>query len=275
MSAALSMLLALVALHARGSGARVEPERGVAAPPSEPRSFHEFLPSRHGFAFTNSFAGSPLGNTGLPAFDRLAKGAVNGRFGLCGGMSSAAADLFLARRDPPTLTTPPVEGTAWFAYLRRRQVDSLGPGLGIAQQFARAMTAPDRGLAGVQTSTLLALHGIVRDLHAGQPVVLGMVLTGGDRPGKLWENHQVLAYGVAHAGDTTAIRIYDPNYPRRDDVVIASRLCVSGFMPVPQTIVPVPVAGVVTTWSAHRRTRHVRGLLAIPYEPVVPGTDLK
>ncbi len=245
----------------------------LSEPPAA-RSIAEFSPSAHGFAFVNAFDGNPLGRTGLPALDRLATGAVNGRFGLCGGMSFAAADLFLARRARPEATITPREGSAWFAYLRRRQVDSLGPGLGIVQQFARAMTAPDRGPAGLQVSTCIAMQDIARDLNAGRPVVLGLVFSGGTHGGKLWENHQVLALAARPEPGALTIRIYDPNYPNRDDVAVNARLVISGWMPGVLSIAPTPMVGVQCARTLRQRVHPLRGFFAIPYTPVQPDAAL-
>ncbi len=62
-------------------------------PPPSTRSFADFRPSLHGFRFTNHFTGSPLPFSlgGLEKHLNLPND-----FGLCGGMSFAAADFFLA-----------------------------------------------------------------------------------------------------------------------------------------------------------------------------------
>ena len=73
-----------------------------------------FLPSKHGFEFRNVFRGSPL-----PALLRNAESGplramragvdagLPTEYGLCGGMSLAAADFYLSRATPIQTTTPP------------------------------------------------------------------------------------------------------------------------------------------------------------------------
>ena len=49
---------------------------------------------------------------------------------------------------------------------------------------------------------------------------LGLVRTASANPFRLTHNHQVLAYGYDEAPDRVVIRLYDPNWPDRDDVAI-------------------------------------------------------
>ena len=50
-----------------------------------------------------------------------------------------------------------------------------------------------------------------------KPVSSG--LDSDDRAG-YWQNHQVLAYAYEVEGDAVTLRIYDPNWPGRDDVIL-------------------------------------------------------
>ncbi|MFN0130921.1 MAG: hypothetical protein ACKVW3_00060 [Phycisphaerales bacterium] len=109
------------------------------APPTQPRSLlasstsvpheslapslAEFRPSLHGFRFVNSFTGSPL-PFGLGKAEKSLN--VPNRFGLCGGMSFAAADFFLAARPRPDARQPPTQGDPLYNFLYGRQVVSLG-----------------------------------------------------------------------------------------------------------------------------------------------------
>ena len=67
----------------------------------------------------------------------LARGASFwGTFGLCGGMSWAALDLFFEEQAVPAESAPPAEGTELFSGLVGRQADSLAK----TQLFQRVLT---------------------------------------------------------------------------------------------------------------------------------------
>ena len=55
-------------------------------------------------------------------------------------------------------------------------------------------------------------------LGKGRPVPIGLVAAVELK--RIGRNHQVLAYGADVVADRVALRIYDPNYPKRDDVVL-------------------------------------------------------
>ncbi|MEX0667089.1 MAG: hypothetical protein WD313_02030, partial [Acidimicrobiia bacterium] len=102
-----------------------------------------FDPAVHGFKFRNQFHGGhvvselaaqgrlddQIGISLPPPIDdvlSLARGASFwGTFGLCGGMSWAALDLYLDRQPAPADATSPREGTELFSRLVGRQADSL------------------------------------------------------------------------------------------------------------------------------------------------------
>ncbi|MBI3749665.1 MAG: hypothetical protein HY262_12600 [Chloroflexi bacterium] len=52
-------------------------------------------------------------------------------------------------------------------------------------------------------------------------VMVGLVRHRGLDPRNLQRSHQVLAYGIETQDGTTTIRIYDPNWPDRDDVTLS------------------------------------------------------
>ncbi len=194
--------------------------RGSAAAPaaSEPRKADEFRPSLHGFAFVNSFTGSPL-----PASLRAIKGPIGellrdgiesgtgapNHFGLCGGMSLAAADLFMERKARPGATRPPEPGTAMYEWLHQRQESSLGTGGLMALKFMTWMALPDpapakdeRGVRTIAHATFEEIGPVLRRLEKGELVPLGLVYVRSSsnasapasEAGLPWENHQVLAY---------------------------------------------------------------------------------
>jgi hypothetical protein len=211
----------------------------------------EFIPSRDGFAFVNGFRGSPL------PIDLGAAGknlGVPDRFGLCGGMSTAAADYFLARKSVPLNTKPPARDTALYRYLYQRQNASLGPMRSMALKFFEWMRLPD---ADVQARTRDELPSAIRAVKSSQPAVLGLVLVRvGQKDGQAWENHQVLAFGLVERPGEVAFKVYDPNFPRRDDIEIRVRDGADG----------ATCARVVPG----RKDEPVRGLFLMPYEPATP-----
>jgi hypothetical protein len=237
----------------------------TAATPSP--SFHDFLPSRDGFAFVNAFSGSPLPTPLGPAERRL---GLPSRFGLCGGMSTAAADFFLAHRPIPTSAAQPTRGTPLYDYLYTRQAASLGVlGAGGAR-FLEWMTLPDDGPDGTLARSLRNLPDILQNLDGGRPVILGLVLVSRDAPRgarrEPWENHQVLAYRATRLPlGVVELRVYDPNFPGRDDAIVrilqtpaeegAGRVSISRLVP------GVPPL-------------RIRGLFELPYIPAIPPPGL-
>lgn len=224
--------------------AETDPTEPIADSPSvDPAtpSFHDFRPSLHGFRFRNGFQG------------RIA-GTGENSYGLCGGMSFAAADLFLARRPIPPDTAPPADGTPLHRYLFTRQSASFGTLGAMGLKFVEWMHLPDDGPDGAHARTLAALPAITRALSRGEPVILGLVLVRADGRAKAWDNHQVLA--LSAESDGSSIRIYDPNFPRRDDITITIRH-----------------QGDSTTIRQHipgRPDIPVRGFFRMPYTPAVP-----
>jgi hypothetical protein len=209
----------------------------------------EFVPSRHGFLFVNSFTGSPLPqifkDPGFPITRRIGRWLhthipMPESFGLCGGMSAAAADLFYGELQPPALSTPPADGEYWYRYLQSRQMDSLGPAIIMAAKFAQWMHLPNDGpnatsdggptgdpnesaqgssndrILGTHDLTALEIPRLVARLARGDLVPLGLVKVRAGH-GALWNNHQVLAFRAARpSADTVEFAIYDPNYPGDD-----------------------------------------------------------
>lgn len=227
-------------------------------------------PSEHGFRFVNRFTASPL-----PMLERTL-GIRLDAFGLCGGMSFAAADLFLASRPRPDADTPPPAGSPLYEYIYRRQIDSLG-GLAIqGARFALWMDLPTGGIAGVRKRSFDELTAIRASLDAGVPVVLGLVYVSARDRRPAWNNHQVLAYAYEAGGDRISFRIYDPNYPGRDDVTIRADVRTEGGIDDPaRPGAVVPILGLeCRQWLGPRSLRPVRGLFAMPYTPADPPADL-
>jgi hypothetical protein len=186
---------------------------------------------RDGFNFFNFFKPFKVPLT-LPAW--LNVNRIPGSYGLCGGMSSAAYDFRLARASNPNApdirkyNEVPNTGTLLHRYLLGRSLDTFGTvGIRIAQ-VGEWTLLPDSGLAGIRKLTLDGLSVIREKLEDGQCVVMTLIYEQTsdikEVVSKIWLNHQVLAYEfIQKSPDNFEIKIYDSNYPNRDDVVLETQ----------------------------------------------------
>lgn len=226
---------------------------------------HCFLPSQHGFQFNNAFSGYML-PLSLPF---LSDGKVPGIYGLCGGMSAGAADFLLFGRKIPAEHEPPRRGTKLHRYLFRRAIDSFAAGETILR-FARWMLLPDEGLNGTWRLTLREWEKVRDALDNQRLVPLGQLRAKASNlqevTRRVWDNHQVLAYGYTGQPDGSIdIHIYDPNCRAADDVIIHLERVQVGEED------GEPVYGLTCyERDCWERRRLLRGFFAIPYEPVEP-----
>jgi hypothetical protein len=185
--------------------------------------------------------------------------------GLCGGMAFAVRDYFEASRPPPPDTTPPSDGPL-FEYVVQRLLDSFHLPYGPARYLELMNTALPDGESWLTRIGALP-HGrawrtlqvewpkIRAAIDQGHPAPLGLVRIKSLNPFDLKHNHQVLAYGYDLADDSIVLRIYDPNFPDRDDVTLSIR--------------PVdPTRPVVITASPS--TPPVHAFFGVGYRPVLP-----
>ena len=234
----------------------------------------EFKPSQDGFVFQNSFKpfDPPIS---LPDF--IGVNRVMGSYGLCGGMSSAAYDFSLAKAADPKAPdirqykTVPKTATRLHRYLFRRALDTFGTAgkmIGIVGEWT---LLPDEGPAGTRKLTQDGLSTLLKQLDAGQCVVLTLIYERAmnlkELSSEIWLNHQVLAYDYRQAGaETVEILIYDSNFPDRDDAMLrAQRTQEGGDLTQPvygrasREIIP----------SAHF-SKEVRGFFPMGYQPARP-----
>jgi hypothetical protein len=225
----------------------------------------DFLPSRNGFHFVNSFSGYMLPFT-VPF---LSDSKVQGPYGLCGGMSAGAIDFLLAGRDMLVDKEPPKRGTKMHRYLFRRAMDSFAMGESILR-FARWMLLPDDGLNGTCRMTLTEWEKIREVLDQKRLVPIGQLRAKAANIQQVsrdvWNNHQVMAYGYRENPDGSFdIRLYDPNCPNADDVYIHIERIQVGEEN------GQPVFGLSSyecdCWEKHRA---LHGFFAMPYEPAEP-----
>lgn len=210
-----------------------------------------FLPSTAGFHFVNSFDQQVIPDRTFTIPNPFGNNAsvnvgVNVDYGLCGGMSFAAKDYYeagispwsddLQDRDPadgPVSTDQPSEGSPLFRYLWNRLVDSfnLGNSPSAVARFAKLMHPAFRDNEGFfdgdanRADVIRQEWRRVRNaIDDGSLCPLGVVEQKTWNLGKIFYNHQVLAYGYEREGKDVAIYVYDPNSPLNDDVRLAFRL---------------------------------------------------
>ncbi len=247
-------LVIAIGLAAIASSCERSPSLHSESPPGEARataSAAGFVASRNGFPFRNSFPGAPL-----PSFMN-ASGKGQSAYGLCGGMSAAAADYFLGGRVPARSTGLPARGSPLYEYFYLRQAESLGPGLTTALKFAALTAKTDREVGEASRGEVNALE-VTLQSRSVTPLGLILARTGGPAgANRVDQNHQVLALGVRREGERVLIRVYDPNYPSDDGIVIDLDFTTN--------------AGPI---GLHRRsngrTCPVRGVLLVPYSPRTP-----
>jgi len=173
-----------------------------------------FLPSVNGLHFANRFPSGPTVRIGRFALPRPF-GIGDAASGLCGGMAWFVRERFESGQPVPPDPEPPTNGSPLFKALVRRQVLSLElmrTPLGFWRMGARA------GILGRTREQ--EWPRIRRSIDAGRLAMIGLVRNKGINPLKLTKNHQVLCYGYVIADETVRLRIYDPNWPNRDDVTI-------------------------------------------------------
>ncbi len=175
-----------------------------------------FLPSEHGFAFSNCWEDSVLR---LNVGDRPFTIALRGR---CGGMAFAALDHYRVGLRASELAGPelPDRSSALAHYIMRRQIESLAGGLGTnMRRFVEWTVRPTGTSQGTVARTRRYEAGnILAAMVARNPVPLGLLVA--DRLGGLGLNHQVVAYATDQDAEQLRVRVYDPNYPLRDDIAI-------------------------------------------------------
>ena len=174
-----------------------------------------FLPSTHGLRFANRFPPGPTLRLGL--VDPRVVGVGDASAGLCGGMSWLVRERFEAGRPIDADSDAPANGTPLFRALVRRQVLSLDWLRTPLKFWWMGVLGPDRA----RDRTWKAEWPRIRaDIDAGRLAMVGLIRHEGRSPWRLTQSHQVLAYAYETDRDATTIRIYDPNLPGRDDVVI-------------------------------------------------------
>lgn len=187
-----------------------------------------FLASRNGFAFTNSWPKQAAVSLDTPF------GPVNigdASKGLCGGMAFAALDYWCASELPPP--DRPAAGTPLYDFIVKRIVDSWHVPAGVVQYF-QWMNLPDADQGfdvfghhvitqrGLPWRTITQQWPLIKaDLDRDVPSPLGIITVHSNKPGDLGLNHQVLAYGYSAQGPVISVNVYDPNSGQDDGIAIS------------------------------------------------------
>ena len=174
-----------------------------------------FLPSTNGFHFANRFPPGPTLKLGV--LDPRWVGIGDAAAGLCGGMAWSARERFVAGRPIAPDTEAPANGSPLFRSLVRSQVQSLRWFLTSWRFWWAGVIGAERTLTSTRDHVV---PGVEAAIDAGRLPLVGLVRHTGASPWAMTGSHQVLAYEYATNGDTTTLRIYDPNWPDRDDVSI-------------------------------------------------------
>jgi hypothetical protein len=184
-----------------------------------------FLPSTRGFHFANAWPSGPTVRFG--PFDPRLIGIGDASTGLCGGMVYTAADLFAAGVPMPADREPPANGSPRFNSIVRRQVESLA-WLSVPVRFWLRMALGGSFGGDRARSTFEREWPTAREwLDGARLVPIGLIRVAAANPRDLTKNHQVVAWGYVEDGRGVTLRLYDPNWPDRDDVTITIALDVA------------------------------------------------
>lgn len=220
----------------------------------------DFAPSRHGFRFRNHFPGLPL-----PAELSRFIDPARSTYGLCGGMIFAVLDHYRIRKPLPKTKDIPANGTPLYEYIARRQWASFGAMGGQALRFVQFMGWTDER---AQAESYQAWGSLQARLDQRDLTPLGLVYFDFSESLRVWDNHQVLAYGYQITlRDTIRILIYDPNGPGRDDLTIRARQVRTKRGEVVERLA-------CTQFRGERKYRNLHGFMVVPYEPGDPPGDL-
>ena len=177
-----------------------------------------FLPSTDGLHFRNTF--EPGRTVHLGPFDtRWLGGLGDAKNGLCGGMCWYVRERFEAGASIPPDTATRGNGTPLFEALVRRQVLSLEWFRTPVGFWWIGAFGTDRTLRQTRDRELPRIRATI---DRGRLAMVGLVRHQGVNPFSLSASHQVVGYGYTVEGNVTTLRVYDPNHPNLDTVVVVT-----------------------------------------------------
>jgi hypothetical protein len=217
-----------------------------------------FAPSKNGLKFPNRFPGLPLPDA-LTKFIDTSKSV----HGLCGGMCFTVIDYTKSKKKAPEVNAVPQEETPLYHYLAKRQLASWGTMSMMVLRYAQWMTFSDDK---AQSESLESWQHVKKQLDDGEFQVLGLIYHDLHESLAVWDNHQVLAYGYTELADGSAhIHVYDPNYPKNDNIHIEVTPVKEGGK----------VVGVKTAqYKDEKKIHPMHGFLVVPYDYEEPPDKL-
>ncbi|MCC6905548.1 MAG: hypothetical protein IT326_06860 [Anaerolineae bacterium] len=222
----------------------------------------DFRPSKNGLQFPNRFPGIPLP-------DALSKLIDTSRsvHGLCGGMCFTVIDYTRAKKVPPKAAKVPDKETSLYEYLSKRQMASWGTMSSQILRYVQWMTYSD---SKAQAESWESWQELKKNLDEGDLTVIGLIYTDFSESIRVWDNHQVLAYGYeVLEDDTIQIDLYDPNYPKDDTITlqVTPVKIKDGDTKTEQAVTCVQMRG-------DKKIHDVHGFLIVPYEFTPPPDRL-
>ena len=181
----------------------------------ESNAVPRFLPSAQGLHFANGYAHGPTVTFG--PLDPRWVGIGDAANGLCGGMSFYVREKYKAGLPVPVDVEAPANGSALFKNIVRFQVRSLDLLRTPLHFWLAAVLGPER-LA--RRSREIEWRRIRADIDAGALAMVGLVREASRNPFELTKNHQVAGWAYEIDGETITLRLYEPNWPNRDDVTV-------------------------------------------------------
>lgn len=166
----------------------------------------EFLPSKHAFKFKNSFKFSNLvPDLGINLDSKVGDSA----YGLCGGIVHCAHELFLHKEPIPNITNEPGLSDPIYYYITEGLLDTFGTRLSNMRKMIdyHGMKDGKERLPKISLVQLAFLKLMIKQNRLAQMMIV--YHTQGED--KVWNNHQVLAYGIEEKDEKGKIYIYDPN----------------------------------------------------------------
>jgi hypothetical protein len=216
-----------------------------------------FAPSKNGLKFPNRFPGIPLP-------DALAKLIDTSKsvHGLCGGMVFTVIDYNKSKKKAPAVNDVPKEETDLYNYLKKRQLASWGKMNTMVLRYVQWMTFSDEK---AQAETRKSWQVVKKALDDNDFAVLGLIYNDIRDSLRVWDNHQVLAYGYSEMEDgTTRIHLYDPNFPNNDNIHIEVKPVKGG-----------KIKGVTTAqYKDGEKIHPMHGFLVVPYDYEEPPDKL-
>jgi hypothetical protein len=181
-----------------------------------------FKPSLNGFHFANAWPSGPTVRFGR--LDPRIFGVGDASTGLCGGMVYSVADLFVAGVAVPADREPPANGSPRFKSIVRRQVQSLAYLSVPIRYWTRMALGGSFGGDRARSTLEREWPQAKAELGQGRLVAIGLIRVSSTDPRNVTKNHQVIAWGYVEDGRGVTLRIYDPNWPDRDDVSVTIHL---------------------------------------------------